>query len=234
MKKRTKICKTAAVLFLLLCLSLLSLSVFAVQTVTLSVTVRVTGAIPDLPETYTVRLTPVGQAPMPEVCTADHLDMMLSGAGTVQFPPIAFQTVGVYHYTVTQVAGAHPDAHYDTGIYDLTVTVTNSDDGNGFDLTVTIIQNGRKQDAAIFLNDYGTHSGENDPTEPVTEPPSDRPEDGPTDVPPTDPDPTSPGTMIQTGQHREVICLLGGTGAVLAVLGGLLMYRGRKKDRDAE
>lgn len=250
--------KKTALLLALMVLTALPISVFSLSAsaeggaavipeVSLSVTLRATGKLPSPPEVCAVRLTAVNAAPLPaaegSASPSDYRELALPGPGTASFPAIAFPTVGVYQYTLSLLPGEIAGAHYDTGVYTVTVTVTDTGEENAPFPTVVLIRDGLKQEAAEFVIDYrfdevldGGDPGPG-PDTPV-DPPEDRPEEPPADEPPDKPEkprpgkpqPSHPDKLIQTGQHRLAVWLLGGGGAALTVLGAVLTGRGRKKD----
>lgn len=146
----------ALLLIMLLCLTVLPFSAFAAQLTAeaaIPVSIRVTGDAPSPAESYTVRLTSVDNAPM-SVPGAAYADIVITGTATGNFPEITYQTVGVYRYMISQIPGTHPRGHYDARVYDVVVTVTNAENGSGLEATVAIKLNGKKYDAAEFVNDY--------------------------------------------------------------------------------
>ena len=234
--------RTGRAAMLLVCLwmwiSALSLSAFAASPeLSFPVTVRVTGTAPDPAETYTVRWRAVASAPMPG--PSDFCDITISGEGTATFPPITFETVGVYRYELFQLPGAHPDGQYDESIYTVQFTVTNSETGSGLDTALVLWKDGSKHDAAEFVNAYiptGVLDPNDDPgpdtpdPPPVVEPPEDPPRDAPpSDPPPARPSPPGPDRLIQTGQNHALVWLLGGAGTAALALGALWMRRDGKR-----
>lgn len=117
----------AAVLLLVLCLTVFPLSAFAADTsvgVAIPVSVELSGETPSPEETYTFVLQAVDNAPMPEEST-----LKIIGAGKGEFPVINYSTPGIYCYTVTQQAGSHDRGHYDATVYYVRVSVTNGEYG---------------------------------------------------------------------------------------------------------
>lgn len=222
------------------------------------VAVRVTGEIPSPHETYTVLLTSVEHAPMPGIdednSGPEHLEFAVDGPGEVLLPSISFRTAGVYHYSISQVEGDYPSAHYDTSKYSVAVTVSASAEGSDLKVTVSIMKDGKKQDGAIFLNDYGSLGGDDNPAPDIPAPPPiEDSVDGPEDEPPTEPDnphsvnPSTPHTnrpnypppvhyydlplnkLIQTGQLNWPVWLFGCAGFVLVSLGVSIIVMNRKR-----
>ena len=152
MNKRSH--RTPALLLLwLLGFALLPLSALALQKpaeIRLPVIVRTVGDVPS--ENVRFRLTGEDRAPLPEAGQT-YCEITCTGTGTVSFPAISFDTVGIYHYSISQIAGAHPGVRYDSRIYDVTVTVSNAEDGR-LSAAAAIRYDGKKSDAAEFVNEY--------------------------------------------------------------------------------
>ena len=127
----------AAVLLLVLCLTVFPLSAFAADT-------SVGVAIP-----VSVELS--GETPSPEEST-----LKIIGAGKGEFPVINYSTPGIYCYTVTQQAGSHDRGHYDATVYYVRVSVTNGEYG-GLEAVVAVhtdaAMTSEKQDMT-FTNTY--------------------------------------------------------------------------------
>ena len=223
--------------------------------VTLSAVVRTTGEVPEIPEVYTIRMTAIDRAPLQD-SSEDFLDLTLTGPGTVTLPEIVYPTVGIYRYTVFQIAGNVPDAEYDDGVYQVAVTVTDPESEDGLTETVAILKDGVKQDSMEFVDHYNSKplaGGGSPPPYVPDEPPADIiPDDPPVDVipddPPVDGTPDTPpvekpsggseshsnGTLIQTGQRKLPVLFLGFAGTVLTASGGLLLCKNKRerKERD--
>ena len=153
-KMNKKSYRLSALLLWLLCLTLLPLSAWAAQEsaeVILPVSVCVSGAAPA--EDYRFRLTAVDKAPMPEK-GQEYCELSCTGSGIVSFPAIPFDTVGIYHYTISQIPGTHPEVRYDSRNYDVTVTAANAEDGRRLTAAVSIRSDGKKYDSAEFVNEY--------------------------------------------------------------------------------
>lgn len=146
----------ALMLLMLMGMMLFSSTAYAGQAsvkVALPVSVISIGASPA--EEFRFRLTPLDNAPMPEAGQT-YCDISRSGEGEASFPEISFRNVGIYNYTISQIAGSDPNAHYDGSVYDVTVSVTNSDDYSGFIAAVVIKCAGEKYDTARFVVEYRT------------------------------------------------------------------------------
>lgn len=199
--------KSTALISLLLCLSIFSVPAFAAAPppeFVLPVTIRATGKAPSPPESYTVRLTAIDAAPLPD--DADYMELTLAGPGSASFPAVSFPTVGIYRYCLSQLAGKQSGAQYDTNVYTMIVTVTNPEAGDALQSAVFLVKNGKKQTGAEFVNNYGSGQetgggGHKDP---------------------------KPDKLIQTGQQNVTVWRLCGAGAALLVLGALLLGRDRR------
>ena len=224
--------KRAVLMLLLVACCLLfpvsALASFEIPEVAVSVSARVSGDAPSPPESFTFRLT--------DVTSGEYRELTLSGPGTGSFPPALYSSAGVYRYTLSQLPGDRPGASYDTKVYDVTVTVTNAEDGDGLRATVVLTHNGKKQEDAEFRTDYtdpnildGPGDSEIDADIPPA-PPSETPEIGPADEPPVVSRPALPhsDTLIQTGQFKWPIPLLGGLGLTFTAVGLLI----GKKEKD--
>lgn len=127
--------------------------------VTVDVTVKLEGSpLPSPAETYTIELKGEDGAPMPEG-SADGVSVTtVTGAGTVTLPAISFERTGIYKYTISQAAGTNAKCAYDSTVYNLTVYITNKEDGTGIEATAVLYKNneGDKLSAAVFTNVYPT------------------------------------------------------------------------------
>ncbi len=138
MKKQ--IHKLNIVLLALLCAVVFPMTAFAAEkeiaAATIPVSVSVSGEAgtqeSDIPsETYTFQISALNDAPMPASST-----LTIQGAGTAEFS-ISYSSVGVYRYMVSQNAdgltgensSCNDRGHYDSSVYYVNVTVTNTEDG---------------------------------------------------------------------------------------------------------
>ncbi|MBQ9814321.1 MAG: hypothetical protein IJM53_01375 [Lachnospiraceae bacterium] len=84
---------------------------------------------------FTFTLAPVSEnAPMPENSATATAT---ASSPTAIFEQIKFEEEGTYTYTITETAGNLPGMTYDTASYNVTVTVTMNDAGDGFTATVS-------------------------------------------------------------------------------------------------
>lgn len=154
MKKR--ICSRMLAALLLLCLLPLGQTVLAETEASFSVDVQAQGNVPAKPETYTLVLTGDEGAPMPEGSQDGQYAMQVEGPGVADFPAIAYESVGVYHYVITQKPGTNSSCTYDDTRYEITVTVANQKSEPGLEVTIAIrnSQTQEKVEQVVFRNDY--------------------------------------------------------------------------------
>ena len=143
----------------IMCMLAMTVSAFAVETpkVTVSAAVSLTGGLSDPAEEYTIVLKANDAAyPMPEGTKAGEYGLTINGEGKENFPEIAYKSVGIYTYTITQVAGTNEKCTYDKTVYTLTVQITNAKDGDGLEATAVLYADGdgNKKPCAEFTNEY--------------------------------------------------------------------------------
>jgi pilin isopeptide linkage protein len=178
LKKLKKVFSLGMVL--LLTVGMIPFQMFAAEASTATAVLEVESQIigDDTPEdaefTFVLTADDAG-TPMP---SSDRLT--IRGSSTGKFEPITYDKVGVYTYTVRQQDGQLPDYTYDQSIYHVTVTVSNTDDGN---LSAGIFAQRNDENAksgnVLFCNTYQSPQTETEPeteteleteTEPETEP----------------------------------------------------------------
>ena len=219
----------AALLGTALCAVLLATAAFAQGgvAVTLPVSIRTAGADPEPNAAYTLCLQAVDNAPMPDGAQNGQYSVTVQGAGDYTFPQITYTAPGIYYYQISHVAGADTRCTYDATVYNVTVAITNKQDGTGLESAVTAHTgpSADKRDAMLFTNVYAPR-----PTTPPTATPTPKPE---TPVVHPTPEPT-PVTrvLIQTGQLNWPIPVLGGLAVVLVVVGVALTRKKAKKHDD--
>ena len=209
----------AALLGTALCAVLLATAAFAQGgvAVTLPVSPSTAGADPEPNAAYTLCLQAVDNAPMPDGAQNGQYSVTVQGAGDYTFPQITYTAPGIYYYQISHVAGADTRCTYDATVYDVTVAITNKQDGTGLESTVTAHTgpSADKRDAMLFTNVYAPC-----PTTP------------PTATPTPKPTPVTSG-LIQTGQLNWPIPVLGGLAVVLVVV-GVALTRKKAKKHDEE
>ena len=222
----------AALLGTALCAVLLATAAFAQGSVavTLPVNIRTAGADPEPNAQYTVCLQAVDNAPMPDGAQNGQYSVTVQGAGDYTFPQITYTAPGIYYYQVSHAAGTDTRCTYDATVYDVTVAITNKQDGTGLESSVTAHTgpSADKRDAMLFTNVYAPR-----PTTPPTATPVPTPATTPkpeTPVVHPAPEPT-PVTrvLIQTGQLNWPIPVLGGLAVVLVLVGAALTRKKAKK-----
>ena len=220
----------AALLGTALCAVLLATAAFAQGgvAVTLPVSIRTAGADPEPNAAYTLCLQAVDNAPMPDGAQNGQYSVTVQGAGDYTFPQITYTAPGIYYYQISHAAGANTRCTYDATVYNVTVAITNKQDGTGLESAVTAHTgpSADKRDAMLFTNVYAPR-----PTTPPTATPTPKPE---TPVVHPTPEPT-PVTrvLIQTGQLNWPIPVLGGLAVVLVVV-GVALTRKKAKKHDEE
>lgn len=220
----------AALLGTALCAVLLATAAFAQGgvAVTLPVSIRTAGADPEPNAAYTLCLQAVDNAPMPDGAQNGQYSVTVQGAGDYTFPQITYTAPGIYYYQISHAAGADTRCTYDATVYNVTVAITNKQDGTGLESAVTAHTgpSADKRDAMLFTNVYAPR-----PSTPPTATPTPKPE---TPVVHPTPEPT-PVTrvLIQTGQLNWPIPVLGGLAVVLVVV-GVALTRKKAKKHDAE
>lgn len=152
---------TLAMMALLLCLATLSPAAMAQElplSVQIGAEITAEGTLPDPAENRVVRMTADDEAnPMPNGQKGGSYDLTIANTGKATFPAMTFDKLGIYTYTIRQVAGSYEDCTYDTREYALTISVVNSENG-GYEVSVSMRESGKteKTDAAIFHNVYKT------------------------------------------------------------------------------
>lgn len=153
-----------------------TISASSLPSLKLPVTVKLSGRPPTEDEDYTIVLKADNpEYPMPEGSVDESYNMTIQGEGSKELPEINFSSVGVYTYTISQLAGVNELASYDDKVYNLVVFVTNAKNGSGLEITVNLYLLGEKekQYELLFLNNY-----EKEPSQEVEIPePEDKPKE---------------------------------------------------------
>lgn len=177
-----KILRNAGSILLIAMMSILVFSTAALaaeaKSVKLPVTMKLSSYHPSTPEELVLILTAKDETcPMPEGTVDGVYKMTVSGEGVKEFPEIVFPKVGIYEYTIHQEKGTHSRGTYDETVYNVTIFVTNTEDG---ELATTIVSYvdgvAEKQNEMVFSNSYrksssgggGGSSSKPDPTQPTT------------------------------------------------------------------
>lgn len=147
-------------MLMLLCVAVLGQGVQAQEAfrgeIIFPVTIREEGALPEAPEVYTLVLEGEEGAPMPEGSQDQRFQWQVTGAQTTAFPAITCDSVGIYHYTITQEQGKNAYCTYDRVKYEVVVTITYPEQGDKLEVAVAIAPENStlKSDAALFVNSY--------------------------------------------------------------------------------
>lgn len=233
-------------------MSVMSVSVSALAaenpSVSIPVSVSLSGTQPEKAEDFTIKLSADDASyPMPEGAEDGSYTMTITGAQTKNLPAISFDRVGVYTYTIAQVAGSSEKCTYDKTVYTLNVYITNAEDESGLEATAVLYpgDEGEKQTAAAFENVYETVVPSPSPTPTPTPTPTATPTPTPTATPtptptvtptptptvtptPT-PTPTPAKTTPKTGDDSKPVLYVVLAAASLCVIGGLVLTRKGKK-----
>ncbi len=181
--------------------------------VTIPVYVHLSGRSAAANETFTVTLEAVDEGtPMPDTATIQVPAVATDNKTASGEFKIHYTVPGVYHYKITQTAGNAAYTSYDKTVYYVTVSVFYNENGD-LDCEVAARKNDpnttAKAGAIEFFNSY-SRPGHRVPTT----------------------NPTTPGTLIQTGQLNWPVPVLAGLGAALIALGCVLL-RKRRNGRHA-
>lgn len=144
-----------------MCMMSMSIPAFAAENpgVSIPVTVSLSGTLPKPAEDFTIKLRADNASyPMPEGAVGDVYTMTITGADTKNLPTITYNRVGIYTYTIYQVAGNNSKCTYDDTVYALTIYITNAEDGSGLEATAVLYPDskGDKLPSAEFKNVYET------------------------------------------------------------------------------
>ena len=198
------------------CMMTMSLSTFAAENleITIPVTISVSGTLPEKAEDFIVKLTADDTSyPMPEDADGNEYTMKIAGGATKNLPTITYDKLGIYTYTIYQVAGDNKKCTYDEISYSLTVYVTNKEDGSGLEVSAVLYPDtkGEKQACAEFKNQY----------ESVTSTPTATPTPTPTKTPSPD-----TGDNSATAYYAVIIA------ACAAVIAIALVARRKRNNQD--
>ena len=160
-----------ALVMTVICSTTMILPAYAAELpgVSVPVTISLSGTPPYPAEDYMVVLKADDSAyPMPEGSVDGAYSLTITGEDTENFPTITYDRVGIYTYTVYQVAGSNKKCTYDDTVYTLKVTISNKEDYSGLEATAVLYpdSDGKKLRGAEFANKY------------KVDPPSDAPRTG--------------------------------------------------------
>lgn len=157
MKKRLTV--FLALFMTVMCSITMALPAYAAELAGVTVPVKITlsGTLPSTEENFKVVLkADEKDYPMPKGAVNGTCYMTITGADTEYFPTITYDRVGVYTYTIYQVAGTNKKCKYDDTVYSLTVTVSNKADYSGLEVTAVLNSDSgeNKLILAEFKNKY--------------------------------------------------------------------------------
>lgn len=172
MKKWTRL--LFATLLALMCATTMLMPVCAAGTtsVSLPVTVELGGPLPTKAEDINIVIQASNAAPLPAGAEDGKYTLTISGkakTNSATFPTIAYDTVGIYDYTIYQIPGTNKRCTYDKQVYYARVYITNNPDMTALETTVVIYtespdkDQAEKADALVFKNKYAS-----DPDSPQT------------------------------------------------------------------
>lgn len=105
---------------------------------------------------FSFTLKAVENAPMPSAAADGKITVKNDAQGKITFPEITYDTIGIYRYTMEEVAGTDGanGVTFDKSVYDVTVTV--SDGGNGELIAVAkSVKRGETEASdVVFFNKY--------------------------------------------------------------------------------
>ena len=115
---------------------------------------KITGDTPASASTFTFVLTAADvSCPMPEGSSGTIKEITITGAGTSEFGPITFTKPGTYTYTVSEKNTGVEGYTYDTTVYTIRYTVTETDGTLSSERHITET-NGKEVDSPVFTNKY--------------------------------------------------------------------------------
>ena len=124
----------------------------------LSLEKKISGEVPETASTFRFALKPE-QADLSQPMPGGRMDkeaiLEVSGQGLGNFDPIRFTLPGEYHYTLEEINDGITGYTYDTSLYKISYTVTQSEE-NFYDLIVTrkISKDGVEISNILFENQY--------------------------------------------------------------------------------
>ncbi|MDV4149831.1 FctA domain-containing protein [Clostridium sp. AL.422] len=153
---------TITLLILIMYLTMINSPVLAdeLPITKIKASVSLEGTLPKEAEGFTISLKADDiYNPMPDGSIDGIYSITISGEeDTKSFPEMTFSSVGIYNYKIWQEEGNNVDCTYDNNIYNLTVYVTNKENGDGLEAASILYKNNEteKLDEANFHNVYKT------------------------------------------------------------------------------
>lgn len=122
--------------------------------VSIPVSIVLEGTEPSDEEIYQIELIPQQESnPRPE---GDQNVLRISGSGTDTFSKVTYSHPGIYHYRLRQLTGT-AECEYDDAVYNLVVTVSNSE--TGLEIAAVVYQDNENEKLSdiVFCNRYPEH-----------------------------------------------------------------------------
>lgn len=174
--------------------------------VSLPVTVRVSGKVPDTAEYVSIVLEAADPAnPMPGGANGGAYTLRMRAGSASAFPEIMFDRIGTYRYTVRQNRGNTAGCTYDASLFVVDVSIVPSRDGLYPVIVVQENEGSTKLSGITFRNTY--RDATPTPAPGVTTPPG----------------PSAPDELPPTGVEDYWMLYLGGAAAFLLL--AVLMVR---------
>lgn len=137
--------------------------------VSLPVTVRVSGKLPDTAEYVSIVLEAADAAnPMPDGATGGSYTLRMRAGSESAFPEIIYGNIGTYRYTVRQNRGNAAGCAYDASIFMVDVCIVPGDDGLYPVIVVQESGGATKLGGITFRNTYSDATPTPVPTPHVT------------------------------------------------------------------
>lgn len=122
----------------------------------LPVETTVSGGFPQEAETFNLTLTAdTPNAPMPAGSIGGVYSFTSTG-NHKQILEVRYPKLGIYRYTLAEEKGSNKTCHYDSSVYSIEVSVTNSERGDDIEITVAINRDNEdeKCPGVTFNNKY--------------------------------------------------------------------------------
>lgn len=129
----------------------------AEKTVSVPVSVKLTGTRPYPAETYQIVLQAKdANNPMPDGTVGDEFTLNITGESKEpSMINMNYHKVGIYEYTISQKPGTNKQCTYDKSVYTLKVTISNNADYTDFDVNVALRKVGEGDDAEALGDKLG-------------------------------------------------------------------------------
>lgn len=128
----------------------------AENAVSIPVSVKLTGTRPYPAETYQIVLQAKdANNPMPDGAEGSYVLRVTGENDKASFPAMTYHKVGIYEYTIYQLAGTNKQCTYDKSVYTLKVTISNNADYTDFEANVALRKVGEGDDAEALGDKLG-------------------------------------------------------------------------------